>query len=393
MPPPRHPAYSIESLALASGQDPLITDKVHTDLLQLLFRQSFMATFGSLIAACMLGWLHWGLADQSVISTWLMLLGCSSVVRLVMFLAYFRAPVSQRTPQRWERVYWITLVTSASIWGVGALMLMVKDDLLSQAITLLFVVGMAGSAVSTYSAYRSMTLSAIGLLLLPCAIWLLFQPLPMQKGLALATLLFSVFVNRATRELSHALQTSFRLTHEMAQAHRIASHAAQTDVLTGINNRRAFLERADQLLSYCQRHQHPLCVLVMDIDHFKNINDTYGHHAGDMALSQVGALLQTSFRAADLSGRLGGEEFAMVLADTPLQAGLNMAEQLRQDIAQLMVELPTGQTLQITASLGVASARLESDDLPTLLQRADEAMYRAKAAGRNRVLAAEEPSP
>jgi diguanylate cyclase (GGDEF)-like protein len=375
------------------NQDPLIADKVHTDRLHLLFRQSFMATFGSFAAACMLGWLQWGRADDSIISTWLTLLGCSSAVRLVMFWAYFRAPVSQRTPQRWERVYWITLVVTGGIWGLGTLVLMVKGDMLSQVITLLFAVGMAGSAVSTYSAYRSMTLTAIGLVLLPSTTWLLFQPLPLQWGLALSTLLFSVFVVRATRELSKALQTSFRLTHEMAQAHSIAAHAAQTDVLTGINNRRAFFERADQLLSYCRRYQRPLCVLVMDIDHFKIINDTRGHHVGDMVLRQVGGLLQTSFRASDLCGRIGGEEFAMVLVDIPIDVGLNMAEQLRSDLAQLTLELPGGQTLQLTASLGVVAANLGIDDLPTLLQRADEAMYRAKARGRNRVLAANEPNP
>jgi diguanylate cyclase (GGDEF)-like protein len=381
----------MENLAQEPKQDTQIADKVHTDRLRLLFRQSLLATFGSFMAACMLGWLHWDRGDHHVISTWLTLLGCSSLVRLVMFMVYFRAPVNQRTPQRWERVYWITLVTTGGIWGIGALVLMVKDDLLSQAITLLFAVGMAGSAVSTYSAYRSMTLVAIGLVLLPSTVWLLLQPLPMQRALALSTLLFSVFVIRATRELSNALQTSFRLTHEMAQAHRIASHAAHTDVLTGINNRRAFFERADQLLTYCQRHQHPLCVLVMDLDHFKSINDTYGHHAGDMVLRQVGALLQSSFRAADLCGRLGGEEFAMVLADTPIKAGLDMAEQLRSDVSQLSVELPQGQLLRVTVSLGVvAVGRQSRDDFPTLLQRADEAMYRAKAAGRNRVVATSE---
>lgn len=380
----------MENLALTPGQDPQIADKVHTDRLRLLFRQSFLATWGSFGAACMLVWLHWDHGDHQVIRTWLTLLGCSSVLRLVMFLVYFRSPVSQRTPQRWERVYWITLLLTGGIWGIGALMLMVKDDMLSQAITLLFTVGMAGSAVSTYSAYRSMTLTAIGLVLLPSTLWLLLQPLPMQRGLALSTLMFTVFVIRATRELSNALQTSFELTHEMAEAHRIAAHAAQTDVLTGINNRRAFFERADQLLSYCQRHQHPLCVLVMDLDHFKAINDTHGHHVGDMVLRQVGALLQTSFRAADLCGRLGGEEFAMVLADVPIDAGLTMAEQLRNDIAQLAVELPHGPRIQVTASLGVVAANLGRDDLLALLQRADEAMYRAKAAGRNRVIAASE---
>lgn len=378
----------MENLARGSSEDPLISDKVHTDRLRLLFRQSLMATFGSLIAACLLSWLHWERSDHDVIRTWLMLVGCSSLLRLVMFFAYFRAPVSQRIPQRWERVYWLTLLTSGCIWGIGALALMVKDDMLSQAITLLFAVGMAGSAVSTYSAYQSMTLTAIGLVLLPSTTWLLFQPLAMQRGLALSALLFSVLVVRATRELSDALKTSFRLTHEMAQAHRIAEHAAQTDVLTGINNRRAFFERADQLLSYCQRHQRPLCVLVMDIDHFKAINDTYGHHGGDMVLRQVGALLQSSFRAADLRGRIGGEEFAMVLADTPIQSGLDMAEQLRSDISELVIELPGGQLQRLTASLGVALAKLNGEDLPTLLQRADEAMYRAKASGRNRVLAA-----
>jgi diguanylate cyclase (GGDEF)-like protein len=381
----------MENLACGSSEDPLIADKVHTDRLRLLFRQSLMATFGSFIAACLLSWLHWERGDHDVINTWLTLVGGSSAVRLMMFLAYFRAPVSQRTPLRWERVYWITLLTSGGIWGIGALVLMAKDDLLSQAITLLFTVGMSGSAVSTYSAYRSMTLTAIGLVLLPSTTWLLFQPLPMQRVLALSTLLFSVLVVRATRELSDALKTSFRLTHEMAQAHRIAEHAAQTDVLTGINNRRAFFERADQLLSYCRRHQRPLCVLVMDIDHFKAINDSYGHHGGDMVLRQVGTLLQSSFRAADLRGRIGGEEFAMLLADTPLQAGLDMAEQLRSDINQLVIELPGGQTLRLTASLGVAPAKLDSEDLPALLQRADEAMYRAKASGRNRVLAASGP--
>jgi diguanylate cyclase (GGDEF)-like protein len=381
----------MEKLTRGSSEDPLITDKVHTDRLRLLFRQSLMATFGSFIAACLLGWLHWEHGDHDVIGTWLTLVGGSSVLRLLMFLAYFRAPVSQRTPQRWERVYWITLLTSGGIWGIGALVLMAKDDMLSQAITLLFTVGMAGSAVSTYSAYQSMTLTAIGLVLLPSTTWLLLQPLPMQRVLALSTLLFSVLVIRATRELSDALRTSFRLTHEMAQAHRIAEHAAQTDVLTGINNRRAFFERADQLLSYCQRHQRPLCVLVMDIDHFKAINDSYGHHGGDMVLRQVGALLQSSFRAADLRGRIGGEEFAMVLADTPIQAGLDMAEQLRSDITQLIIELPRGQTLRLTASLGVATANLGGEDLPTLLQRADEAMYQAKASGRNRVVAASGP--
>lgn len=382
-------AGSLESPAPTSDPASAITEKVRTDQLQLLFRQSFFATFGSFVAACMLGWLHANLgASPSVIHTWLALLGASSLLRLAMFVSYFRTPEHLRVPSRWERVYWITLLLSAGIWGVGALVLMTDGDLLLQAITMMFTVGMAGSAVSTYSAYRSMTLSAIGLVLLPCSAWLLVQPSLLQRSVALAVLLFSASVVRATRELSVALQNSFRLTHEMALAHRIASHAAQTDVLTGINNRRAFFERAEQLLSYCQRNQRPLCVLAMDIDHFKDINDTHGHQAGDMVLRQVGELLQTSFRSADICGRLGGEEFALLLADTEIESAQAIAEQLRSDLSQLIFELPQEHLQHISASLGVAEADLDNDTLQTLLQRADEAMYRAKTSGRNRVVTA-----
>ncbi|MDD2925700.1 GGDEF domain-containing protein [Rhodoferax sp.] len=380
---------SLEPPAPTSDPARVIAEEVRTDQLHLLFRQSFFATFGSFVAACILGWLHWNLGgSHNVIHTWLALLGASSLLRLVMFLTYFRTPERLRIPSRWERVYWLTLLLSAGIWGIGALVLMADGELLLQAITMMFTVGMAGSAVSTYSAYRSMTLSAVGLVLLPCTTWLLVQPSLLQRGLALAVLLFSASVVRATRELSVALQNSFRLTHEMALAHRIASHAAQTDVLTGINNRRAFFERAEQLLNYCQRNQRPLCVLAMDLDHFKDINDTHGHQAGDMVLRQVGELLQTSFRSADICGRLGGEEFALLLADTQIESAQEIAEQLRSDLSNLIFELPQGHIQHISASLGVAAADLANDSLQTLLQRADEAMYRAKTSGRNRVVTA-----
>jgi diguanylate cyclase (GGDEF)-like protein len=379
----------MDHLARQNDQGLLIAEQVRADRLHLLFRQSVTAVFGSFIAALILCWLCWGRVDHSIIFSWISILGGATLLRIAMFLAYFCSHESERVPHRWERTYWITLIISASIWGGGALALMPKDDLLSQVLILLFTVGMSGSAVSCYSAYRSMTLSAMGLVLLPCTIWLLFQQSAMQVGMALAALLFSASVVRATRELSGALEKAFRLTHEMERAHSIASYAAQTDELTGLKNRRAFFEHAQQLYSYCKRNQRPLCALMLDIDHFKHINDSHGHQVGDEVLRQIGAVIRASFRETDVYGRLGGEEFAVLLVDTPIEAARSIAEKLGQSIAKLQLVLDSELIQGMTASVGVASIGAADNDLHNLLNSADKAMYRAKSLGRNQVVTAE----
>ncbi|MEB0076288.1 diguanylate cyclase [Pseudomonas sp. CCI3.2] len=373
------------SLGRKRDQDILIEVQVRTDRLHQLFRQSASAVFGSLLGALMLCGLCWDRFDHTVIVWWIAVLTASSLLRISMFFFYFRSPVSERTPQRWERRYWVTLTLSAGIWGVGALAVMPATDLLAQVLVILFTVGMSVSAVACYSAYRAMTLVSIGLVLLPCTLWLLFQPSGLQLGIALAVLVFSSFVVSATRRLSDALETAFRLTREMEQAHSISTHAAQTDELTGLKNRRAFFDNAQQLHNYCKRNKLPLCALMLDMDHFKLINDTYGHQVGDQVLRQIGGVISTSFREADVCGRLGGEEFAVLLPDTSIETALGVAEQLIQTIAGLKAE-PVN---YITASLGVASTHVGDKDLHNLMNSADKALYRAKALGRNQVVVAD----
>lgn len=377
----------MDSPVAATDTRALIEEKVRTDRLHLLFRQSLLAVYGSFVAACMLAWLYWDKGNQQHIVMWLSLLGAATTMRLCVFRAYYRSPLQQQVPQRWERVYWITLLIAAGIWGGGALVVMPKGDPLAQAIALFFTIGMSGSAVSTYSAYRSMTLASIVLVLLPTTCWMLYQGGATEVVMAITTLIFAASVVRATRELSEALERAFRLTHEMELAHAILSQTAQTDDLTGLKNRRAFFEGARQQFSYSKRNRGQLCALVIDIDHFKQINDSRGHSAGDEVLRHVGALLATAFREADVCGRLGGEEFAVLLADTAAGAALTIAETLRQAIATMALPLNDASSLQITASIGVAIASAD-DTLNSLLQRADQAMYRAKALGRNCVVSA-----
>lgn len=366
-------------------QEDFIVKLVQSDRLHQLFRQSVLAVFGSLLAVLMLCWLCWDRFDHQVVGTWIVLLTASSLVRITMFLVYFRSPDRERTPQRWERIYWVTLVLSAGIWGGGALAVIPPGDLLAQTLVMLFCVGMSVSAVSCYSAYRYMTVVSIILVLLPCTLWLLFQPSSLQVGMGVAVLVFASFVFSATRSLSDALETAFRLTREMEHAHSVSTRAAQTDELTGLKNRRAFFEDAQQMFGYCRKNHLPLCAVMLDMDHFKHINDTYGHQVGDQVLRQMGQVISCSFRETDVYGRLGGEEFAVLLPDTSIEVARRIAEELLQSLAGMM----SGPVHRISASVGVAGMNADDHDLHSLMNNADKALYRAKARGRNQVAVAE----
>lgn len=157
---------------------------------------------------------------------------------------------------------------------------------------------------------------------------------------------------------------------------------ASTDSLTEALTRRAFKVEADQMVTLAQRHAHALSCIVLDIDHFKSINDTYGHAAGDIVLKAVSATCKATLRATDLFGRFGGEEFVVVLPYVDMDGAMATAERLRHALEGLTVD--TGnETISVTASFGVASRSLTGKDIETLLAQADAAMYRAKQEGRN----------
>ncbi|MCA6215048.1 GGDEF domain-containing protein [Ideonella sp. B7] len=170
-----------------------------------------------------------------------------------------------------------------------------------------------------------------------------------------------------------------RYRYQMARERMVAMQVlASTDPLTGLPNRRAMLEQLDNLLALAQRGRQVLSVLLLDIDHFKQVNDNHGHEVGDQVLSQLGQVLSSQVRACDLVGRWGGEEFLLLAPATLLEEARELAERIRQAVAT--TAFPHGRVL--TVSLGVTQYRPD-DHREALLRRADQALYRAKAAGRN----------
>lgn len=161
---------------------------------------------------------------------------------------------------------------------------------------------------------------------------------------------------------------------------------ATLDPLTNIPNRGYFMERADQELSRAKRYHHSLGLLMLDLDHFKAVNDRYGHDAGDQVLVAFTARLKLELRETDLFGRIGGEEFAILLPEEDEQRVREVAERLRISLVHTPVLLKNGEALSITVSIGCAFLRPETLNIEALLKEADVALYAAKGAGRNRVM-------
>ncbi len=174
-----------------------------------------------------------------------------------------------------------------------------------------------------------------------------------------------------------------QFTAELAISNRRLEHAAMTDLLTELPNRRAGIAALDKAWAASSRFEHPLSVLVLDIDYFKRINDTYGHAVGDKVLIEVAQQIQRVARKDDSVCRLGGEEFLMTCPNTDIKAALLAADRLRRTIEALQIDVE-GKMISTTVSIGVASREPKMADSGALVNAADRALYRAKERGRNR---------
>jgi len=166
---------------------------------------------------------------------------------------------------------------------------------------------------------------------------------------------------------------------------RELEHQARTDFLTGIPNRRYFLELAEVELARAHRYRRPFSLLMLDLDMFKDINDRYGHRIGDLTLQKVVEVCRQILRGVDIVGRLGGEEFGVILPETGTERARQVAERVRQSIAATPVPLVQGGAVFVTTSVGVATFCASDGNVDAVLTRADQALYNAKRAGRNRV--------
>jgi diguanylate cyclase (GGDEF)-like protein len=192
----------------------------------------------------------------------------------------------------------------------------------------------------------------------------------------------------STAEFNSSQRTVFGVIRDITERKKIEhslEYLVQIDPLTGVFSRRHFMAMTERELASAARYSWTLSVLMLDIDYFKQVNDTYGHQIGDLVLQKLGNLFQGLLREVDIVGRYGGEEFAVVLPKTDLIQAFEISERLRRTVESCNIPLEHGLPLSVTVSIGITALKDSSENIDALLARADKALYEAKHQGRNQV--------
>lgn len=353
--------------------------------MRLLYRQSFPAVFASLLTGALVCIALLPAQQLPTLLTWYALLGFSAVARVVLFLQYRRLLPQGEELLKWKRPYEVTLLASTLIWGIGAVFIMPRDSFLHQVLLFFFLVGMSGGALGVYSPHRKLMLATITILLLPATLWLAFQATPLSSVMVIGIIALLITAVQASEILSSHMHQSFLLSLVLDEARHKAERMAREDELTGVSNRRAFYEEGEALRDRREAKESLLAMILVDVDHFKQINDCYGHANGDLVLRKVADVLRETVRRGDVCARIGGEEFGILFRVADAEDALKLAQKLCRRIASTAIPLhaeSASNDVSVTASFGVTTGNFNLD---ALFRAADAALYRAKDQGRNRV--------
>jgi diguanylate cyclase (GGDEF)-like protein len=371
--------------------------RLRSEQIRLRLRNYLSMIGGQAVQLVIFDWIMWGVLPHATLLMYDALWALVASVELVWWWRNRERINTIQECNRWHIVFVAFTGFFALFWG-GMAFWLFPEGLIHQVLLLMLLLGLAGASVSTNTVYPiSFYVWIVGVLVPPM---LRFASMGDEVHWAIAgfiTLYFAVLIKGGGEvgdAFLDALKQRFdkgRVIQELLVQQSIANQArsdaeflARTDHLTGLNNRRAFYEIAGPIWSTGLRSDRDISVILLDIDHFKALNDNYGHAFGDRVLESVASLLRGAAREGDVVARWGGEEFILFLPETNLKAALALAERLRVSIAEMRLDY--GQTpLSITASFGVVQRAESCQNVDELTSRADKCLYQAKSEGRNRV--------
>jgi diguanylate cyclase (GGDEF)-like protein len=297
--------------------------------------------------------------------------------------------VSLKMGERYEtlnkNIFFTSVIVTALIWGVAyALILLKEEEYIAQMLMALCVCGLCAGGVVAFIPHRRLSIFFNISMLMPAIITILVNRLNIP--LAMMIFLFSVYMAliayRGNREYWNALENEYLLEIKSQEMERLSN----TDVLTGIYNRRYFDEEFEKEWKRSERNNSMLSIILFDIDHFKNVNDTFGHQAGDEYLKKTAATLNSVFkRDYDIVARYGGEEFIVLLPGINADHAIQMAEKVRKRIESMTID-HRGKKVGATISAGIMCCVPNFNTIPdSIISCADQTLYIAKQGGRNRV--------
>jgi diguanylate cyclase (GGDEF)-like protein len=364
--------------------DRVLAEHVRAERVRFVFIQSALPIIFSPLAAGILTATLWNTVDRRLMLGWTIGLGILAVIRALLVRAFKHVDATVDSVRRWERYFVSSIVLVDLWWGVGAVLLL-PMGLTERAVIFSFVMLMAGGHTASYSAHPVTVVIGVLALTMPITVAFAIRADAFHLALAFVAIMYLAASFRSIKTLSYFFGRSYQLAHELRAEKQRVEELARTDFLTALLNRRAFYAAGEELLQAASRSGRSVAVLMLDIDHFKAVNDQYGHAGGDAVIRAVADLMREQAREKDAVGRLGGEEFAVILPETTLDEAKVQAEQMRE-AAQALSVPHEGASIHFTVSIGVAVLAVENVD--ALLDRADRALYDAKRSGRNRVTCA-----
>ncbi|TVR93932.1 MAG: sensor domain-containing diguanylate cyclase [Spirochaetaceae bacterium] len=326
-----------------------------------------------------------------------LLVPASYRVGLAVFAAaVIRMSYRERDPERFYRV--MTVFQVCFLLSVP-LILLLRDPRSPVHVAVMVTGLLAVVMLLPNRQWFSFVVALIGtaVYLAVCVLYLSLSPQDLFTAffMTIGTLIATVFILTRTNVESHrgfaALvlerRASERLSAEVEERKRLEyelQHQATTDLLTGLPNRRGLQNVLESEFDRCVRYDRPFGILMIDVDHFKQVNDTYGHEAGDVVLQELSSLMRGVLRSPDSLGRYGGEEFIAILAESSDSQTIDAASRLIQQVSNVSIAVAQT-TIQVTVSVGASVRHASDTSVDAVIRRADAALYRAKRAGRNQV--------
>jgi diguanylate cyclase (GGDEF)-like protein len=268
-------------------------------------------------------------------------------------------------------------------WGFGAILLF-PEDLPHQVYVAFIMAGVGAAAMTSYAAMRRTYFLFVLPSVVPLMARIAWEGAEVHLSMAILVGMFLIVVVRSAINTENMITTVLELRSANVELTRALHHEATHDALVDLVNYREFHTRLQHVAAMSAQEKQPYALLFVDLDHFKQINDTAGHAAGDEALRLVGALLKDQLRSADTAARMGGDEFALLLPGCPRDRAEQVANNILSGVQKLEVRWE-GKTFHVGASIGVAYTNAGEYDTAAVLRAADSACYTAKRSGRNRI--------
>ncbi len=357
---------------------------IQAEQVKWLYTYGHLNFITSVITAGVLTVLLWGVNRPAALISWLLVVLAVSVGRYYLNLRFHKSGPDAEEMPRWGTRYIAGVVLAGLAWGCAGAFLFPAGSLQHQVFVAFALAGIAASTLSVLSALRLGFLLFAMPAMLPLLYRLVLQGDYTSFALALLILLFLLGLTVAARQTHDAIENVLKLQLENLELTRELQYEATHDSLMGLVNQREFKRRFERMSASAKANGTPYALVFLDLDYFKQVNDTAGHMAGDKLLREIGRLMKTKVRSRDTLARIGGDEFALLLERCSKDQAVRIAEMLHRTVNTFRLNYE-GKDYGVGVSIGITYTSDGSDSPSSMLKAADKACYASKEGGRNRI--------